>query len=64
MSTQPKHELRDVELRGAMAALQRAAQRARETAARTGTPCYVMRGGRIVDALTGQEAKLPGRPAA
>jgi L-aminopeptidase/D-esterase-like protein len=64
MSTQPKREPRDVDLLSAIAALQRAAQRARETAARTGTPCYVMRSGRIVDALTGQEAKLPDGPVA
>lgn len=64
MSTHTKREPHDSDLRGATAALQRAARRARELAAQTGTPCYVMRGGRIVDALTGQEAKLPGRPAA
>ena len=64
MSTQIKREPRDADLRGATVALQRAAQRARELAIRTGTPCYVMREGRIVDALTGREAKLPGRPVA
>lgn len=64
MSTHTKREPHDSDLRGAIAALQRAARRARELAAQTGTPCYVMRGGRIVDALTGQEAKLPSRPAA
>lgn len=31
-------------------ALERAARRARELAERTGTPCYVVRDGRIVDA--------------
>jgi hypothetical protein len=64
MSTPIRHEPRDPDLLGATAALQRAARRARELSAQTGTPCYVMRGGRIVDALTGKEAKLPGRPAA
>jgi hypothetical protein len=31
-------------------ALERAARRARELAERTGTPCYVIRDGRMVDA--------------
>ena len=64
MSTQIKREPRDADLRGATVALQRAAHRARDLAMQTGTPCYVMREGRIVDALTGREAKLPGRPLA
>lgn len=59
MTSNAKQDLRITEIQGSTAALQRAARRARELAAQTGTPCYVMRGGRIVDALTGQEAKLP-----
>ena len=34
---------------GSLAAIKRAALRARELARQTNTPCYVMRGGRIVD---------------
>ena len=34
-------------------ALERAASRARELAQRTGTPCYVIRDGRMVDAARG-----------
>lgn len=54
----------DPDLQGATAALQRAAARAKELAARMGTPCYVMRDGRIVDALTGKEANLPSHTTA
>ena len=46
----------DPDLQGATAALKRAAIHARELAERTGTPCWVMRDGRIVDAVTGKEA--------
>jgi hypothetical protein len=48
MSTEGKAQTRDAEL--TTQALERAAQRARELAERTGTPCYVVRDGRIVDA--------------
>ncbi|OGA52067.1 MAG: hypothetical protein A3F74_22950 [Betaproteobacteria bacterium RIFCSPLOWO2_12_FULL_62_58] len=40
---------KDKDLLGAHAALKRAARRALETARRTGTPCYVMRHGKLVD---------------
>jgi hypothetical protein len=53
----------DPDLQGATAALKRAARHARELAQRTGTPCWVMRDGRIVDAVTGREAPLQKRPA-
>lgn len=46
----------DPDLQGATVALKRAARHARELAERTGTPCWVMRNGKIVDAITGQEA--------
>jgi hypothetical protein len=46
----------DPDLLGSTAALKRAAHHARELAERTGTPCWVMRDGRIVDAVTGREA--------
>ncbi|MHB1100300.1 MAG: hypothetical protein ACYCZR_12175 [Burkholderiales bacterium] len=48
----------DPDLQGATDALKRAAARAKELAARMGTPCYVMRDGHIVDAITGKEAIL------
>ncbi len=54
----------DPDLQGATAALQRAAGRAKELAARVGTPCYVMRDGHIVDAITGKEAVLHRNPSA
>ena len=49
------------DLQGATVALKRAARHARELAERTGTPCWVMRNGKIVDAVTGQEAPSPRR---
>ena len=51
----------DPDLQGATAALKRAARHARELAQRTGTPCWVMRDGRIVDAVSGKEAAAPRR---
>jgi diaminopimelate decarboxylase len=48
MSTEGKTPTRDAEQ--TTQALERAARRARELAERTGTPCYVVRDGRIVDA--------------
>jgi len=42
---QPK----DADLRGALPALKRAARRALELARQTGTPCWVLRDGRMVD---------------
>lgn len=49
----------DPDIRGSLPALRRAARRARELAERTGTPCWIMRDGRIVDAISGREAELP-----
>ena len=49
----------DPDLQGATTALQRAAIRARELAARTGTPCYVKREWHIAGVVTGKEAVLP-----
>lgn len=43
-------EPRTNDAKQALRALERAARRARELAERTGTPCYVVRDGRIVDA--------------
>ena len=39
----------DRDLRGALPALKRAARRALELARRTGTPCWALRDGRMVD---------------
>ncbi len=51
---------------GSLAAIKRAALRARELARQMNTPCYVMRDGQIVDVshesvpLSSQESKRPG----
>lgn len=49
----------DPDLLGSMQAIKRAAQRAREIAEATNTPCYVMQDGKIVDISqrTGIKAK-------
>jgi diaminopimelate decarboxylase len=39
-------------------ALERAARRARELAERTGTPCYVVRDGRIVDVTQEKDSQI------
>lgn len=62
MNIPSKNALRephDPDMRGATIALQRAARHARELAERTGTPCWIMRDGHIVDAISGREAVLP-----
>jgi len=52
---------KDKDLLGSHAALKRAARRALETARRTGTPCYVMQHGKLIDiARTG---RIPRRAA-
>jgi hypothetical protein len=59
MSTEGKTPTRDAEQ--ITQALDRAAQRAREFAERTGTPCYVVRDGRIVDAAREKPSQMkPG----
>lgn len=63
MSSQINRNPRDPGMRGAIVALRRAARRARELAVKTGTPCYVMREGHIVDAVTGKEVTIPSRSA-
>jgi len=63
MSSQVNRKSSDPDLQGATAALQRSARRARELAVKTETPCYVMRDGHIVDAVTGKEVKIPNRSA-
>ena len=47
MNTKPIEEAKNADLRGSFPALQRAALRARELAARTGTKLVVGRGGVI-----------------
>ena len=59
MEEPAKREPRDVDMRNATVALERAARHARELAQRTGTPCWIMRDGKIVDAISGREAVLP-----
>ena len=54
----------DSDIQGSLPALERAARHARELAERTGTPCWIMRDGRIVDAISGREAVLPATPPA
>ena len=47
----------DPDLLGSMQAIQRAAQRAREIAEATNTPCYVMQDGKIIDIARRTEIK-------
>ena len=47
MNTRPIQEAKNADLRGSLPALQRAAQRARELAARTGTELIICRNGVI-----------------
>ncbi len=67
MNSRPLHEARDPDLRGSLQALQRAAKRAREIAAQTGTAIVVSRNGvithiRPTSAATSDPAQ--GTPAA
>lgn len=52
MKIQTLHRPTNPEQLGSLAAIERAALRAREIARQTQTPCYVSRDGRIVDVLT------------
>lgn len=52
-NNQPK----DADLRGALPALKRAARRALELARQTGTPCWVLRDGRMVDIAKDSERR-------
>ncbi|MFA7243599.1 MAG: hypothetical protein WC091_26125 [Sulfuricellaceae bacterium] len=49
---------KDSDLIGALSALRRAAQRARQIAQQTHTPCYILRDGRLVDIA--QEKTIQG----
>ncbi len=60
MTTEPKLLTQDAEQ--TTRALERAARRARELAERTGTPCYVVRDGRIVDVTQENPAQTASDP--
>jgi hypothetical protein len=70
MTLSTNAHFKDPDLRGAAAALQRAAQRALALSIQSGTPCLVMVDGKLVDltkqvesiAVQGREAKRPGFP--
>ena len=53
--TVPVSRQRDKDMQGAPAALVRAARRAREIAARTGTPLIVVEDGRVVEKMVSPE---------
>ena len=59
-------DIRDDDIRNSEPALKRAAIRARKLAEQTGTPCWVMRDGKLVDAVTGeihtQDAQVTNLP--
>lgn len=59
-NNQPK----DADLRGALPALKRAARRALELALQTGTPCWVLRDGKIVDIAAEARQAAAGVPQA
>ncbi len=51
----------DPDLRGALPALRRAADAALQLALETGTPCYILRGGKIVDIAAERRASRKKR---
>lgn len=59
MNKRPIEEARDPDLRNSMAAMQRAARRAREIAALTGTSLIIYRNGQVV-AVDPREADAEG----
>ena len=65
MNTQPISHAKDTDLRLSQAALERAALRAREVAARTGTELIVIRNGKLTRIKPGSaEAPLQRDPLA
>ena len=54
---------KDKDLRGSQAALERAARSALATARSTGTPCYVLKHGKVVD-IAGARQRASKRTAA
>ena len=59
----PVSHLKDADMRAAPAALMRAAQRAREIAARTGTPLIVTQNGLLVAKAVTLDMIAPADPA-
>jgi hypothetical protein len=57
----PLAGIKDRDLRGSWPAMQRAAQAARKLAEQTGTPLYVMRRGRVVNALATKSCRRMAR---
>jgi hypothetical protein len=58
----PVSYLKDADMRAAPAALVRAAQRAREIAARTGTPLIVAQNGKVVEKIITSAMATPSIP--
>ncbi len=58
----PVSHLKDADMRAAPAALVRAAQRAREVAARTGTPLIVVQNGKVVEKIIPSAMTTPSIP--
>ena len=63
MNTKAINQAKNADLRGSWPALQRAAQRARELAAQTGTELIIGRGGRIERIRPQPSAASPQTPA-
>lgn len=53
--------LQNPDIRGSLAAMRRAAKAALELAKRTGTPCYVMENGKIVNLNPAGRLRKPPR---
>lgn len=56
-------QAKDRDLAGSIHALRRAAKRARQIAAQTGTALIIMRGGRIERVIVTDQEALPKKPA-
>ncbi len=63
ITSAPISRLKDADMRAAPAALVRAAQRAREIAARTGTPLIVTQNGALVEKAVTSDMIAPDLPA-
>lgn len=63
ITSAPISRLKDADMRAAPAALVRAAQRAREIAARTGTPLIVTLNGELVEKVVTSDMIEPDSPA-
>ncbi len=57
-----ERQSRDPDIIASMAALRRAASRARQLSIQTGTPFYVIRGGKMVDLNRGLRKRRGPRP--